>query len=77
MKISVNLPIIIDFNDYHEIDYVTDSMKQIIKGLKSRELEFRDGSYWGIFYLKKDRKYKQLCKEHKLLAREYEKGLYG
>lgn len=76
MEVSVNLPVIMEFSDYHEIDYVTDYLKQIIKGLKSRELEFRDGSYWGVFYLKKDERYKELCKEHKKLAREYEKENY-
>lgn len=76
MQISVNLPIIIDFPDYHDIDHVKSYMKQVIKGLKARELEFRDGCYWGIFYLKKDEKYKQLVKEHKKLAKEYEREFY-
>ena len=76
MQISVNLPIIIDFPDYHDIDHVGAYMKQIIKGLKFKELEFRDGCYWGVFYLKQDERYKALTKEHKRLAREYEKENY-
>lgn len=73
LKVPVNIPIILEFSDYHEIDYVGRYMGELFnRELQSEELSFRDGSYWAIFYFKKDKEYRVLVKEHEELCREYE-----
>jgi hypothetical protein len=77
-KAAINVPMILYFRDYHEIDYVCDYLTRIIPGLKSKELSFNPdspddaGGYAGIFYLKKDKAYYQMVQEHELMVKEIE-----
>lgn len=54
-----------EFRDYHEIDYVLKYFNNIMRGkLKAKELFSNNGYYYAIFYLKKDKDYKRMVKEH-------------
>lgn len=64
-KVITNLPAILEFDDYHQISSVLDHFNIIMRGkLKVEELISNTGYYYAIFYLKKDKEYKLLVKEH-------------
>ena len=71
-NVKLNLPVILEFADYHYIDDFYYEVKQIIPKLKRKEVEFANGIYYGIFYVNADAKYKKLLKEHKKMADKYE-----
>jgi hypothetical protein len=54
---KINLPTVLGFRDYHEINHFEYLLSQIIPGVKSKEIGYIDGAYQGIFYLKQDNKY--------------------
>ena len=71
-KVSLNMPIILDFGDYHEIKYVQDYFNKVIAGkrkIKSKELATPFGYYYAIFYFKKDNKYHKLIKNHMQISK--------
>lgn len=70
-EVLLTIPIILEFSDYHEIDYIGDYFKQLNPKFKCEEVEFFDGKYHGIFYLSKNAEYKTLIKENKVLAKEW------
>jgi len=73
MKIDVTLPIILEFGDYHEIDWYCDSLVKVIPGVKCKEIDFFGGTYHGLFYFKRlGPAEKKLMKEHRKLAKEAE-----
>lgn len=50
---KLNLPILLEFRDYHEIDYVLDFFKEVIPNIKAKELDNyceHTSSYGAIFY---------------------------
>jgi hypothetical protein len=62
---NVNIPVILEFNDYHEINPLLDQLNEIFKKkLKAEELFSNNGCYYAIFYFKKDKNYKSLVKDH-------------
>lgn len=70
MQSTVNIPVILEFNDYHEINPLLDQLNVIFKKkLKSEELFTNNGTYYAIFFFKKDKNYKSLVKEHDANAR--------
>ena len=72
-SVLLNLPSILSFQDYHEIRNMEDNFNELTVGrtrIKSEELGFYDGSYQAIFYLKKDKDYKQMVKEMYLFLKE-------
>lgn len=73
-KVSINIPVIMNFDDYHEVDYVRDYFNQLVssKKIKSKELFSSDYGYTAIFYFKQDNEYKRLVKEYKILNKEEE-----
>lgn len=63
------IPFVMAFDDYHEISETAD-MLNLVKDpkrgfkIKCEEIGFRDGQYYGIFYLrKKDPGYRELVKK--------------
>jgi hypothetical protein len=46
---NIKLPIELAVIDYHEFDYAQDYLRQIIPGVKVKELAF-NGKYLGIVY---------------------------
>jgi hypothetical protein len=61
---SINLPIIIGFSDYHEIDYFKETLAPVCPKLKAEELNLEDWGYntdnlnlspgrfyYGLFYI--------------------------
>lgn len=70
-KVITNLPAILEFDDYHQISSVLDHFNIIMCGkLKAEELCSNAGYYYAIFYLKKDKEYKLLAKEHEESVRQ-------
>jgi hypothetical protein len=66
-----NVPVIMTFRDYHEINYVRDYFNELMAGkkLKSKELPTY-GEYAAIFYFKQDAEFKAMVKEYKRLNEE-------
>jgi len=65
-RLLVNVPVIMTFCDYHEINYVLDYLNELLdekKKLKAKELPTY-GSYSAIFYYTQDEEYKALVKEY-------------
>lgn len=46
---KVNLPVQLEFSDYHEIDYVLNFFKEVIPGIKATKIGC-DGMYQAVFY---------------------------
>lgn len=71
-KVLINIPMILSFDDYHEIDHVKNFYNQLIsnKKIKSKELFSNNYGYSAIFYFKQDDEYKRLIKEYKQLNKE-------
>lgn len=64
-EVMVNLPTILTFEDYHEIDSALDLFNNIMcKKIKAKELFSNNGYYYAIFYLKQDKEYRLMVKEH-------------
>ena len=72
-QVSLNIPVILTFDDYHEIKYVQEYFNQLVKGkkIKSKELAYID-AYAAIFYFTQDDEYKHLVKEHKHLSESFD-----
>lgn len=50
----LNLPVIIEFRDYHEIKYFCDTLNQITSHpVKCKELSTDSNFYMGLYYQKK------------------------
>jgi hypothetical protein len=49
MRKSTNIPCVVRFEDYHEIEDFKDSLRNIIPGIKAKEVAF-DYYYYGLFY---------------------------
>lgn len=78
-SVPLKLPAILSFFDYHEIRYTEDHFNELTIGrtkIKSEELGFYDGRYQAIFYLKKDKDYKQMVKEVNLSLKEADEEEY-
>ena len=57
-SVNINIPIIISFDDYHEISYIENILKNIIPNIKSYEINVEDdldeeidGNYYGLYYI--------------------------
>jgi hypothetical protein len=65
--VHTNLPIVVSFEDYHEIDAFADMLTVLTTNallVKGEEIGFKDGRYIGIFYrYKKDSDYYALKKK--------------
>lgn len=70
-QVSCNVPVIIAFEDYHEITSAKDHFDELTAGkkLKFKELSANHG-YAAIFYFTRDAEYKALVREHKCLNKE-------
>jgi len=52
METKINLPILISFDDYHDITYLGRDLKRIIPSIKWKELDYEKyGTYVGLFYV--------------------------
>lgn len=64
-QVKVTVPVIMEFKDYHDIDYVLDFFNELFGGkMKAEELGCT-GQYHAVFFLKKDQEYRSLVKEWK------------
>ena len=70
-QVQCNVPVIMEFEDYHEIHFAQDHLNEFVSGkkLKFKELTANHG-YAAIFYFTQDAEYKALVKEHKRLNKE-------
>lgn len=76
---KINLPTIINFYDYHEIDDFGDKLKAIVPGVKWLELDRAldwGKHYCAIFYKAKDDTYKKMLKKYKNDLKEFLKDDY-
>jgi hypothetical protein len=65
-EIFVNLPIVLLFQDYHEIPSFAANVNRIIHGkvkMKYEELGLLNGQYVGIFYIQRNDEYHQIRNE--------------
>ena len=63
MNTNINLPIVIGFNDYHEIAAFRDKLQGIIPKITFDEIGHVDGKYKAIFYTRKDKNYRAIRAE--------------
>jgi hypothetical protein len=70
-KVLCNIPVIMTFDDYHEIGYIQDYLNQLMadKKIKSKELSYC-GAYAAIFYFKQDAEFEAMVKEYERLNKE-------
>lgn len=69
-KALLNIPIILTFEDYHEITYMKEYLNEIcVQRIRSKELEY-SGGYNAVFYFKQDEEFKSLLKEFKKINEE-------
>jgi len=61
--IEANLPVVIGFEDYHEIEAFSGQLENIIPSIKHRELGMADREYKAIFFVRKGPDYKKLVKQ--------------
>jgi hypothetical protein len=64
--LRVNLPIVLGFDDYHEIPAFASAINAIIHGklrLKYEELGLLENQYMGIFYLHRNQEFQELRDE--------------
>lgn len=74
-EIKHAFPVAYAADDYHEFSLVVETLESILKTkVKYTEIGFYDGSYRALFYLKKDKKYKEMLEEHKALYLDYRNG---
>jgi len=73
MKISINLPTVVSFSDYHEIPWFQDELRKIIPGVKVSEIGATH-EYHAIVYLgrKSEPSVQALIKNVEKQIREYE-----
>ena len=69
------MPVILEFDDYHDISYLHRQLKDIIPGIKAKEVGFYDRQYHGIFYIKQDKQYKKLIAEDKALTDQWDEEI--
>ena len=51
MKTSkINIPIILEFRDYHDIDFFGSDLQRIIPLIRWKEIDFDRGNYLAIYY---------------------------
>lgn len=65
-EIFVNLPIVLLFQDYHEIALFASNVNRIVHGkvkVKYEELGVLGGQYVGIFYMQRNDEYQQIRDE--------------
>lgn len=60
---QAELPKVLTFGDYHDIEHFRTTVERIVPGIKARELGAAGESYYAIFYIKKDAGYKVMCKD--------------
>ena len=62
---TIEFPIYLDgFDDYHELDVVTDTLRALgVNDVNHYELEY-DDSYRGIFYITRDAAFDALVVKH-------------
>jgi len=53
MKVNTNLPCLVSFGDYHDIDEFQETLKKIIPGAKVKEIGLRWGEYVAVIYVGK------------------------
>jgi len=70
-QVQCNVPVIMTFRDYHEINYVRDYLNELMAGkkLKSKQLPAY-GEYAAIFYFTQDAEFKALVKEYRRTNQE-------
>jgi hypothetical protein len=70
-RASINVPVIIKFDDYHEIASVRDYFNKLISGkkVKSKELSCNWG-YAAVFYFEQNDKFKRLVKTFRRMEKE-------
>ena len=64
-KALLNLPTVLTFDDYHEINLATDMFNELVCGqkIKAKEIGYCGGGYNAIFYLKQDKEFQALRKQ--------------
>lgn len=65
-EILVNLPVVLLFQDYHEIPQFASTVNQIIHGkvkIKYEELGSLGGQYVGLFYLQRNQESQEMRDE--------------
>lgn len=64
VNVRINLPILLGFSDYHEIDSFGDNISRIIPKIKREELGSIGRKYWAIFYTARNKEYRKLIKDY-------------
>lgn len=65
-KPKIKLPTRLGFVDYHEVDYIKDTLRKIIPGIKVKEIGYSADSHEYVaicYYKKQDAAYKKLKAE--------------
>lgn len=79
-EVLLNLPVVLMFDDYHEIPAFAATINQIVHGkvkLKYEELGFLGGQYIGLFYMQRNAESQQLRAAFKKMIEDEEVELYG
>lgn len=65
MRPTIKWPVLVEFQDYHEVADFQDTLRAILPGVKVREIGNRRGLYVGIVYYGslKDRKTAALIRQ--------------
>lgn len=78
MKIDINLPTIISVDDYHEFNYLEETLKKFIPKVHVKEGGFYCGDYHAVVYIgKQTQKVKELLRETQKREQQYYKEMYG
>lgn len=67
-EVLVNLPIVLEFRDYHQIPEFASNINTLIHGkvkVKYEELGCLGGQYIGLFYINRNDEFTELRKEFK------------
>lgn len=74
-EVLVNLPIVLQFTDYHELPEFASNINQLLHGkvkVKYEELGVLGSKYIGIFYLQRNDEFTELRKEFKTMIEQEE-----
>ena len=72
-QVTLNLPMIMEFRDYHDINFFCSQMNELVIGKKIKAEELGCvGKYLAIFYIEKNDAYKKLREETMVEIKEYE-----
>lgn len=51
MNMNVKLPVMFELGDYHEVRYLQEMLRKVVKGIKVIETGFKNGKYIAVAYV--------------------------